>query len=87
MTLQPNCDRCEDCEELVCELPTKKYHDDCDTCGCQTIAVDDFGHVKCQKCWDELNPDTRLRINQAAWDERFNMGDPECDHVERPGGY
>ena len=84
VTIPPECWRCENCAKLYCDLPSDKYHDDCETCGCQVVVVDDFGHHKCQECWDELSPEVRQRVDQSAWDECFDMGDPMCDYTPRP---
>lgn len=81
----PECDKCEDCEKAEC--PIQGSPGPCQGCGCLDIYVDDFGRTVCRECWDNLPSVDRLKVNQAAWDERFDMGDPMCDYTDRPGGY
>jgi len=76
-----NCDGCDERRRGNCDT---KNTDGCEVCGCLNIFVSDYGHHKCETCWEMVDGSVKLRINRQAWDDRFNSGDPYCDYNERP---
>ena len=53
----------------VCAGKTEPCH-----CGSHNIVLDDFGVMKCQKCYDEMTVEQRDWLNGEAHNEAMDMG-------------